>query len=1406
MQDSIYRRDEATGLVVRSGHEPIAYSDGDAVEAYLLEAVRGAKDRSSQSVELERAIRDWPSTYHLSRQRHCLLRPLPFRKGDRVLDLGCGCGALTRYLGDIGCDVVAVEGSPTRARIARERCADLPNVEIVVDDICAFRSPQSFDWVLLVGVLEYARKYSGESDPVAAVLRQAVAHLLPGGRCVVAIENKLGLAYFNGAPEDHLGAPFAGISGLYGDGTPVTFGKRELADFVARAGLPAQTFSYPFPDYKLPTVWISQAALDRGAPDPADLLAAMPPARDGGERLFSEPLATEGLAANGLIGDLANSFLLVASRQTADLPTFEAEACTYAVTSRCAELACETLVLASSPGPGEVVKRRLDGRDGVVEKTADGVTIRHRVGASRYVAGRLFVRRVNRALMEAASLSELAAVFSPWAAYLKAQARCVNEPQPGQVASWVLPGSLIDAVPKNVVETAGGFDLIDREWELVGDAPLLLVLLRGIVHTLEEHRLSIIAPGIDAATLTREICRGIGLDAADGEIDAAWRQETAIQRAVTGRDVNLDTAVQIVNPALRQLVDVRQRVAALAAEVRARDASIGERDETIRARDEALAAGVEVLRARDETIRVAQETIRARDAVIETHGQTIAALSQHISVLEGSTSWRVTAPWRWLATVVHGLPSLLPRRIVIVPVRRPGESGGHAFLIPRRPFDLPAGRYRVTFDDIGTGALAVPALRADCGAGFAGGVRRPLRLRRSGSGRLSADVVLPHGVRALRLESDNREGGALAGAAMLRRMPRTEYYGRLAIAAARKRIRAPGDVLRHVRAAGGLVAAQGLRGLAQRLHQLEGSDSAEYRYENWVALYDTIGPDDIAAMRRQIAALTRRPMISIVMPVFNAPARLLREAIESVRAQVYEAWELCIANDASTHRDVRALLDDYARRDARIKVVHRAQRGHIARASNSALALASGDWIAFLDHDDLLPPHALFCVADTIAARPDVRLIYSDEDKITEEGRRYDPYFKPDWNETLILGQNYACHFCAIQSALVRAEGGFRSGFDGAQDYDLILRCSERVALEQIVHIPHVLYHWRSAAGSTAAGVQVKDYALDAAARAVSEHIARRGLNSDVTPVPATGALRISFRIPDPSPRVTIIVPTHNGLDVLKPCIESIRSLTTYPAYDILVVDHRSDDPAALDYLREIATSGVARVIQADGSFNFSAMMNAAVRACSAEFVCLLNNDTTVKSGGWLSEMVGLALQPRVGVVGAMLLYPDDTIQHGGVIVGKGGVAGHVFVGAPADAIGQMGRLRLAQDMSAVTAACCLVRRSIYEQVGGMDEEALKVAFNDIDFCLKVRAAGYRNAWTPHAVLYHHESRTRGYEDTPAKRARFESEVNVMRARWPAAIAADPAYNRNLSLGDGDFAPAFPPRVDKPWRRSETRQ
>jgi len=529
-----------------------------------------------------------------------------------------------------------------------------------------------------------------------------------------------------------------------------------------------------------------------------------------------------------------------------------------------------------------------------------------------------------------------------------------------------------------------------------------------------------------------------------------------------------------------------------------------------------------------------------------------------------------------------------------------------------------------------------------------------------------------------------------------------------------------------------------------------------------------------------------RPTVSIITPVFNPDKKVFIKIIESVINQTYDNWELCLA-DGSSESYIKDIVEAYKKEDKRIKVKYLKENYGIAKNSNEALSLATGDFVALLDHDDILAPFALFEVANVINGNPDVEFIYSDRDKISDDGKRFDPFFKPDWSPDYLLAQNYLCHLNVIRKTLIDNIGGFREGYDGSQDYDLVLRVTELT--DKIIHIPKILYHWRMTAQSAAIGAEAKPYAYEAAKRALSDAMNRRGIEAVKINGSVRGMYRIKYPIREPK-KVSIIIPTKDKVNVFKKCIDSIIAKTSYGDYEILLVDNQSEESKTFEYYEKIKDNDKIRVIIYDKPFNYSAINNYAASQCDDSFLLFLNNDVEVISPKWIEAMIEFAQRKDVGVVGAKLFYPNNTIQHAGVILGIGGVAGHLHKYFPRDSFGAGDGMRLitVQNFSAVTGACMMIRREVFEEVGGFDE-GFSHTFNDVDLCMKIRQRGYLIIWTPYAELYHHESKSRGYEDTPGKQMRFKREIELFRQKWGHLLEkGDPYYNPNLTLDKEDFS------------------
>lgn len=565
-------------------------------------------------------------------------------------------------------------------------------------------------------------------------------------------------------------------------------------------------------------------------------------------------------------------------------------------------------------------------------------------------------------------------------------------------------------------------------------------------------------------------------------------------------------------------------------------------------------------------------------------------------------------------------------------------------------------------------------------------------------------------------------------------------------------------------------------------------------YERWISLYGSLNESDEEAIRRHIPEMTSRPLISVFIPGSGAEEKWVRRAIESLRNQLYPHWELCISVNMSGNQPINAVLEEYANSDGRIRLVSQGQNADTQAESKGADALLKGDFTAILNPNDELPQHALYMAAAVLNEKPFPDLIYSDEDRIDENGLRSDPYFKPDWNPDLLNSQNYTSRLSFYRTETLFSAGGLPEDFDESKAWDLALRVSAQIPAANIHHIPHILYHRRFPDGKSGQDSGEKDSDL----KALQEHLDRTSQKGSVFRE-KTGHPRIKYSLPANAPLVSIIIPTYNKRSLLQDCIESIINKTCYTNYEIIIVDNRSDDPETLDYLTSLEKAKRARVLKFMHPFNYSAINNFAAEEAEGEFLCLMNNDIEVISEDWLDEMVGHAARPDIGAVGAMLYYPDDRIQHAGVILLKTGIADHIYSGYKRGIEGYRGRASLVQNLSAVTAACMVIRKSTYTDAGGLDEANLPVSFNDVDFCIRVSKKGFRNLWTPFAEFYHSESATRGIDDNEEKKARFQRETSYMLARWYLELSNDPAHNPNLFFYNGWPYLAAEPLVGKPW-------
>ena len=566
-----------------------------------------------------------------------------------------------------------------------------------------------------------------------------------------------------------------------------------------------------------------------------------------------------------------------------------------------------------------------------------------------------------------------------------------------------------------------------------------------------------------------------------------------------------------------------------------------------------------------------------------------------------------------------------------------------------------------------------------------------------------------------------------------------------------------------------------------RLH--ERFEPEEVPYGPW---YEAYVPDEAALEKQRHHHFEYSPLISVAVPAYRTPEKFLAQMIDSLLAQTYGNWELCIANGSPEDSAMKKVLEEYTKKDSRIRVSELTENKGIAGNTNAALEMAQGEFVGLLDHDDLLAPNALYEIVRALDEDRNLDAVYTDEDKVTTElDEHFQPHLKPDFNLDLLRSNNYICHFFVVRRSIVQKVGGFCQEFDGAQDHDFIFRCIETA--EKVGHIPEILYHWRTHKASTADNPASKMYAFDAGKRAIEAHLKRTGTEGIVSHTPDLGFFRVKYPVQG-QPLVSVIIPNKDEKETLKACIDSIREKTEYPNYEIIIVENNSTTDEIFQYYKELSQDPRIRLLRWKKEFNYSAINNYGVRHANGEYLLFLNNDVTVITPGWIKELLGVCQRPEVGAAGVKLIYPDNTIQHAGCVIGLGGIAGHMFVDMPANRTGYLHKASILQDMSAVTAACMMMKRTAFEEAGGFTEK-LSVAFNDVDLCLKVRKNHKLIVYDPYVQLYHMESKTRGAEDNKEKVRRFQEEIEYMRCQWIDILKkGDPYYNKNLSLTKWNYS------------------
>ncbi|MFT4060235.1 MAG: glycosyltransferase [Legionella sp.] len=1266
-----YYLNATTQVWSRAEFSSISYNDGDTIENGLAAVIAQAQDISVLSSELQQHCVDWPSTYHLSAQRSNLLRPLQsMLDGADVLEIGSGCGAITRYLGECGANVLALEGTLRRAEITRSRTRDLNNVTVIAERFDLFNWEQKFDVITLIGVLEYAKVFMPGTSPVQNMLQRVKSMLKPQGKLIIAIENQLGLKYFSGAPEDHLGQVMYGIEGHYSDKQPTTYGRAVLIKYLEQAGFSDSQFFAPFPDYKLPCSIISEKGFS--CPDfDAGTLAAQSVRHDPQlppYLAFSPELVWPSIAENQIALDLANSFLIVAQSTAEKLPAADTLAYHYA-TQRAPAFCKETLFVPNDSGAIEIKYNLLD-HQAHCTTTLDGVSL-HIASIPPYIYGkplaREFVKIITR---EGWGFDEVGAFFKRYLAIV-ALLIAKNEPYtPINALDTLLPGDCIDLVPQNIIlDTQGVAHVIDTEWhwaDQISAGYLIFRSLLGLTSMVSRF-------GRPANTFTNTwmgfflaVYNTLGFELNEKQMLNYLLMEDLFQSKVRQYPFNL----------LRRISKLNIPICTVNL-----NSLAGEQTNKIVHLESTLSAIESKLSTTESKL---SETKSKLSEQIHVLSQQVHDMTQTIADLKSSSSWRVTKPMRNVGALVN--KALIAKQIIVSVVQQHGyrKSATKALFFFK------------------TGGLSniVSQLRKQ-------------RIVHYEFARINQNARA-----SLQYQQKN-----------IQYAPSTGYH---------------------------LVTAP-----------------QEYCY---------IPPAKPGNAQAVIDSFNEPPLFSIVVPTYNTPLYFLDELVESIQNQWYPYWELILADDCSVDPALQEALSKLT--DTKIKVIHLEKNSGISGATNTAIEASQGNFIVFLDHDDVLTADCLYELALCIERdKPD--FIYSDEDKLTEDYYYTQPHFKPDWSPDTMMSTMFTGHVSCVRKSLLEKTGLLRSEYDGCQDWDFVLRVAEHT--KQISHIPKVLYHWRITPASVAADISAKPYVLEASQKVRLEALKRRKLEGSLEATKAyPGYFRINYHLTS-SPLISIIIPTKNNLPILRRCICSIEEKTKYKNYELIIIDNGSIETNNFAYLNELNQKEYISIIRHDALFNFSELNNLGVKASKGEIILFLNDDTEVIGNDWLERMAAYASLPHVGAVGAKLLYPNTKqTQHAGVLNLSTGPV-HAFLHYVPDHPGYFMRNSLEYNWIAVTGACLMIEKKKFLEIGEFDEE-FPIAYNDVDLCFRCIDAGYYNVVCQATTLYHHESISRGSDlVNSGKLKRLHQEMDKLYDKHPKYYQFDPFFNVNLHPNGCNF-------------------
>lgn len=1316
-------------------------SQTNANDCYISDTIHSSEDLSCTSYQLKSKVIDVHSEYHLSPKRTNLLRAFHYDGIEKVLEFGCGAGALTRFLAEQKIHVDAIEPNYQLAQAAAHRCREFENVSIIHGGLNEYEPANGeYDLILCVGVTTQVQQLfpvdsTDESLQLFfSLLRKA---LTPNGIALIATENRTGFKYALGAHEDHTVRRYEGIHNHLGKDGVCLNTRRDWLRHISRNDFECNSFLFPFPDYKLPTLLLAEDYVNsnRYAYNHLETIKS----RDYFS-LFEpqkyENLFWEAAVAAGTLPDSSNSFCILVSNDQAAIGQF-----------------CQ-FDFAHLPG----YSRNLVYSTTIIKRRGEAHTRRARLmpitlppfnGISHepkaeepFYSGPLLSVEWSRALLYQDDSFELfEQLVEQYHQYL-IDLRADDEFNLN-----------IDLLPPNIIVTPDGWKIIDNEWAATWPVPVDLLMFRAMLMFASNYRENLInfsekrrAYSIwDLVTWAFTL---VGLPTDYQHIDKLKKQDENFQKNVGDRFTPVDLNAPLVARSFsdRPIVSVFWK---------------------------------------DEDQAYEMTRLISTRADISDEQQTLSLafplkvkLLQFLRVDPCGSFRKEAASFFRLSSIRIYAARGSQQREKLWSVDSEEDVHEAANPIGIRYTDQEFGRgFSVIDYDAWLEFFVIPFRRLERDERFI--IELDIRYPRTDEYLLARDRYLigaeifqnrqaEMDATVATLTETRKELTALKNTRVWRNAERLRGFIKGTLPAAVRKVRSKI-----------LMIARGTReekAVSLPLPDEFDTGRNEQNYEAWLSNR----PDGYWSSLKQDM---RQPTISIIVPVYKVSVEIFKETIDSVFAQTYPEWELCIADDASGDHEIVSYLKTLS--DPRIKITYRRENGNISAAANSAAKLATGEYLTFLDHDDRLNENAL---AELIVAaeQSGAEFIYSDEDFIHPEGYLCNPFFKPDYSPDLLLSHNYITHMVMVTRKLFNKAGGFRTGFEGAQDYDLFLRLTELA--NQVHHLPRPLYHWRMMEGSTALQTDIKPDAHPNARKAIEEALKRRSIEGKVLAGNLTHFFRVKRKIKD-RPQVSIVIPFKDHPGLLKQAVMSILEKSSYSNFEIIGVSNDTTTPTTYALMKELSQSDDRiRFIQGNEKFNFSRLVNRGVGQAGGEHIVLMNNDIQIISSDWIESLLEHSQRDDVAVVGAKLYYPDNTIQHAGIAIGLNGCAGHLHLNFPAYHDGYFNRLQIVQNVSAVTGALMMVSKEIYHELGGFDETNFSVAFNDVDFCLKARRKNYLNVFTPYCEAYHHESKTRGYEVTPEKNQRFEKEMARLTTRYQHEMSlGDPYYNPNLNQGRDDF-------------------